>query len=701
MQNNGEISTDRHRRRVIGLAVGYVLTTVLLGAALIFFPLYRLIGELHQTRLAGELRGQVQAIDQYLQRVDAVTRQIASRSMIRQWLGEYVAGTLSRAALAELTNPRMTDALKQSSELVGVVRLGPAGEVVAAVGAAIPATAWPAPSRISDEIVFSDPQVIDNRLWLLTAAPLFAPGGQRLGTDILLFSGAPLEQLLVAAGGHADVTALGRSDRGGRQLFLLQQQGRVTHNHHTLPWNWLSHTLAEAAAAPSGIVETAAEEGQPARSVAFAHLPTTNWVLAYGVDRQAFTALARRTLGPVAAGAFLFALLGGAGIGLLLRPLFARMAADTVALARGNDELRREIDERRALAIALQRSEEAWSKTFAAITDAVSILGPDGTILRMNPACQALFDNFPPERRHERMCRLLCGRDAPGHNCPYGRMLAEGVPSSGDIEVADTGRIYQIIVYPLREADGNIHRGVHVVRDITEQQHLERAKDEMISAVSHEMRTPLTAILGFVEYLIENEVPRAEAVEHLRTTHREAERLNDLVNDFLELQRLEAHLVTYRMEELPVEPFLEEVLRSRALAAPRHTLVADYAPGLPTLRGDRRYLRRAVRNLLDNAVKYSPGGGRIELSATAQAEGVLIQVRDQGIGIPATALDIIFQRFYRVDDSDRRVPGGLGLGLALVREVVRAHGGRVWAESILGRGSTFSILLPLAPPPTP
>lgn len=698
MKEGGGFSIRRHRRRVIALVVGYVLVTVLLGAVLIFFPLYGLLDKLHHTRLEGMVRGQAQAIEQHLQRISAVTHQVASRSMIRQWLSEYVAGRRARSELANLTNPRLADALVQSTMLAGIVRLGPAGEVVAAVGASVPASVWPDISGITSEIFFSDPLVMDNALWLLTAAPLLSDDGRRLGTDILLFSGATLE-LLVAENtdGNRNVCALGRTGRDGHRLFLLQQDGRLSRTPLSSLWPWLAQGLAAAESSGSGSFEAPADRHEPARTVAFQRLATSGWILINGLDRQAFTALAKRSLVPVAGEALLFALLGGGGIWLLLRPLFVRIAADTAALAESNDELRREIAERRTLAIALKRSEEAWSRTFEAITDPVTILAPDGSILQMNPASQALIDNFPAERRQKGICQLLCGKDGPDHDCPFTQMLVAGKPTSGTIKVAETGRIYQVVVYPLRGEDGRIDRGVHILRDITEQKQLEVAKEEMLSSLSHEIRTPLTAVIGFVEFLLENEVPRAEAVRHLRTTHHEAERLSTLFNDFLELQRLEAQPASYLLEDVPLAPLLDDELRSCSLAYPGHSMVGNYADDLPVLHADRRYLRRAVRNLLDNAVKYSPGGGLVELTAAATAEEVLIKVRDEGIGIPAASLESIFQRFYRVDDSDRRIPGGVGLGLPMVREVVRTHGGRVWAESVLGHGSTFFIVLPLRP----
>jgi signal transduction histidine kinase len=235
---------------------------------------------------------------------------------------------------------------------------------------------------------------------------------------------------------------------------------------------------------------------------------------------------------------------------------------------------------------------------------------------------------------------------------------------------------------------------MEIAVDVTEFKEIERLKDEMLSAVSHEMRTPLTAILGFTELLLEGEGDPAEEKTHLATINREAERLNRLVNNFIDLQRMRTGRQVYSFQDVAMRPLLAEVIGQFAGISPRHQLTLDCPQELPTVRGDGERLREAVINLVSNAVKYSPKGGTVAVAGHYDGEHVIISVRDEGIGIPPELQEMIFERFYRVDNTDRRLFTGAGLGLAVVWEIVTAHGGRVWVESTPGQGSTFYVQLP-------
>jgi two-component system sensor histidine kinase/response regulator len=234
-----------------------------------------------------------------------------------------------------------------------------------------------------------------------------------------------------------------------------------------------------------------------------------------------------------------------------------------------------------------------------------------------------------------------------------------------------------------------------VIRDISERKEMERMKDEVISAVSHEMRTPLTAMLGFTEFLLANEVDPAQQKDYLRIVHGETERLSELIGTFLDLQRMKARQVTYKLKPLAVGPLLEEAAALFAGASKTHRVTLLVPQELPPVIGDETRLHQVLNNLLSNAIKYSPLGGEVILGARRDADAVTIWVKDQGIGILPEAQERIFERFYRVDGSDRRATGGTGLGLALVQEIVHVHRGRVWVESVAGEGSTFFVSLPI------
>jgi PAS domain S-box-containing protein len=231
--------------------------------------------------------------------------------------------------------------------------------------------------------------------------------------------------------------------------------------------------------------------------------------------------------------------------------------------------------------------------------------------------------------------------------------------------------------------------------DITERKEVEQIKDEMISAVSHEMRTPLTAMLGFTEFLLTNRVQEEELRSSLETIYQETSRLNELIGNFLDLQRIKAQQMVYRFTSVPIEPLLHEAATVLAVNYGAHRIIVDSPVGLPPVRGDEARLRQVLENLISNAAKYSAAGSRVTLGATQDGAFLTIRVSDEGVGVPPEMQSRIFDRFFRVDNTDRRMVGGAGLGLALVKEIVAAHGGRVWVESAVGKGSTFYVTLPV------
>lgn len=227
-------------------------------------------------------------------------------------------------------------------------------------------------------------------------------------------------------------------------------------------------------------------------------------------------------------------------------------------------------------------------------------------------------------------------------------------------------------------------------------QELARLKDEFVSQVSHELRSPLAPISGYAELLAE----RAETPEDVRryagTIQRQAQALERLVDDLLDLARLESG--HYRLDRQPVR--LNEVLATTTADVGRgaelHPVVVDVEPGLPAVDADPHRIGQIVRNLVSNAIRYSPEGGEVRVRASREDGLVRISVADRGIGIPADRQERIFEKFYRVDNDLTRKVNGTGLGLAISRELVEAHGGRIWVESSPGRGSTFSFTLPVA-----
>ncbi|HEV8686750.1 MAG TPA: ATP-binding protein, partial [Gaiellaceae bacterium] len=263
--------------------------------------------------------------------------------------------------------------------------------------------------------------------------------------------------------------------------------------------------------------------------------------------------------------------------------------------------------------------------------------------------------------------------------------------------IRDTGQSFQRYTAPVTDDAGQPLGRLLVLRDVTAEREADRLKADLLSTVSHELRTPLTGILGFAELLVNHDTDQETRERYLRTIHGEAMRLTSLISDFLDLQRIEeGHL------RLSLEPFdLREVLdrEIELFGSQSDTHDVDLRTPDEPLRvvGDRERLTQVLANLLSNAIKYSPSGGRVEVSSERRNGMVRISIADSGIGVPADQQRHLFQKFFRVDSSDTREIGGTGLGLALSREIVEAHSGRMGFESVEGKGSTFWLELPSGP----
>jgi two-component system, OmpR family, phosphate regulon sensor histidine kinase PhoR len=245
-----------------------------------------------------------------------------------------------------------------------------------------------------------------------------------------------------------------------------------------------------------------------------------------------------------------------------------------------------------------------------------------------------------------------------------------------------------------------VQRGaVIVLHDISELRRLERVRQDFVANVSHEFKTPLTAIQGFAETLLggalEDEKNNRRFLEIIRD---HAVRLGRLTDDLLKLARIEAGKLELEFHPVALADIIESCATTSQLKATQRniTLQVDSPFNLPQVQGDASLLREVLQNLLDNAVQYTPQGGKVTLSATTQDSEAVVTVADTGIGIPLADKERIFERFYRVDAARSREVGGTGLGLSIAKHIVEAHGGRIWVDSAVGQGSQFHFAIPLA-----
>lgn len=263
------------------------------------------------------------------------------------------------------------------------------------------------------------------------------------------------------------------------------------------------------------------------------------------------------------------------------------------------------------------------------------------------------------------------------------------------------GRNLDITLCPLRYTSvGQEPSGlIVVIHDVTQAMRYQELRREFVANVSHELRTPLTAIKGYIETLRDGAIDdQLKRDEYLAIVERHATQLGNLVDDLLELSRLEHQSTIPRRSGVDLCALVRRVvdLLAPAIAGKQHHVELHLPQSSPPLVGNADYLERAIANLLDNAAKYTSAGGTISIVVRSDAMHAIIEVADNGIGIPADDIPRIFERFYRVDRSRSREMGGTGLGLSIVKHIVQVHGGAVSVTSTPGVGSRFCIQLPLA-----
>jgi len=239
------------------------------------------------------------------------------------------------------------------------------------------------------------------------------------------------------------------------------------------------------------------------------------------------------------------------------------------------------------------------------------------------------------------------------------------------------------------------------IEDVTELQRLRRIRSEFIDNLSHELRTPLASVRLLTEMLM-NDLAEADVPERVRkrvaTIDVETGHLVQMINELLDLSRMEQASIGVRHDEVALAPLVEATVQRLGTFAERQgvRMTAQVPADLPPVRGDEERLDQLLMNLLHNAIKYSPDGGTVVITADEHPDAIVVSVADEGVGIPARDQARVFERFYKVDRARQRGLGGTGLGLAIARHIVEAHGGRIWLESTDGEGSTFSFSLPFA-----
>lgn len=345
------------------------------------------------------------------------------------------------------------------------------------------------------------------------------------------------------------------------------------------------------------------------------------------------------------------------------------------------EQLQRRLDQ-------LRTEREEMTALIDAMAEGVLAVGPDGSLRRANPAARRMFglpadgEGHPPEAiaRRKPFLDLV-------------RVVLDGNPVP-PTELTYDGQQLLATAQPLPRGGA-----VLVFLDMSELHRLESVRRDFVANASHELKTPLTAIRGYSETLLDEDLPAALRRQFTRTLHTHAARLQTILDDLLDLSRIESGGLDLSPEPVGLEAVAREVWGSFSddIAERDIRLVLDIAGARPRVSADPGALRQVFSNLFSNAIRYTPAGGRIAVHARPEGPAMVrVEVRDTGTGIPAEHLARIFERFYRVDPARSRAEGGTGLGLSIVRHLIERHGGRVEAESELGRGTTIRFTLPAA-----
>jgi len=358
----------------------------------------------------------------------------------------------------------------------------------------------------------------------------------------------------------------------------------------------------------------------------------------------------------------------------------------------------RDVTEREQAKAALYLRDHAIASTSEGITISDPQL-PDNPLIYVNSG----FERLTGYKRDDVLgwnCRYLQGPETdPAALATIRQALAEERHCTVEIlnYRADGTPFWNLLsITPVRNSAGNVTNFIGVQVDITKRKEVERLKNELVATVSHELRTPLASLRGFAELMLQRVYSPAQQREFLRIIHQEAMRLGKLIDDFLDLQRMESGRETWTFDAVDLKPELDQTLALLAPTSTSHTLALEVGAELPRVRANADRVRQALVNLVANAIKFSPAGGEVRVGARPEDDNVTLWVRDRGIGMSPDAMQDLFTKFYRVDNAETRRIGGTGLGLALVKEIADAHGGRVWVESALGEGSTFYLALPRA-----
>lgn len=330
----------------------------------------------------------------------------------------------------------------------------------------------------------------------------------------------------------------------------------------------------------------------------------------------------------------------------------------------------------------------------ASMTDGVIAIDARGNILLINPAVERMFNITYEQSLGKGVIEVVRNYEL--------EKLLHSTLESGEIVTqemqiqAPDSKTFRVSIAPLTSETGLVG-AVTVMRDITALIQVEKMKTDFVANVSHELRTPLTSIKGFVETLLDGALADPDTATHfLEIINEETNRLNRLITDLLSLSKIEDERLEIKKKPVNLDKLIANAV---SILSPQAVekgieISVHITDSLPTVECDKDMIGQLLINLIDNAVKYTPHGGAINISAGPSDKGIRVSVQDTGIGIPRESIPRLFERFYRVDKARSREIGGTGLGLAIVKHILEVHHGSIEVQSKIGQGSIFAFYLP-------
>ncbi|ASA22811.1 ATP-binding protein [Paenibacillus donghaensis] len=335
------------------------------------------------------------------------------------------------------------------------------------------------------------------------------------------------------------------------------------------------------------------------------------------------------------------------------------------------------------------------------INEGIQFVHTDGTMLHVNRALSQIFDYhdsaegtlIPKELWKEHF--VTTSNESDQLRAFFQQAMSpENVESSSMQYSIGKEQLKHIDVYAIPVFRQSRIGTLFVHRDITREYELDLMKSELVSTVSHELRTPLSSVLGFTELLLSKTMKPEKQLKYLETIHKEAKRLTDLINDFLDLQRMESGKQQYITERINLSEIVLGVIDQYKLSDTHHVLLVDEAHN-SEVEADKDKIIQVLTNLLSNAIKFSPNSQEIKVLLHNEPDRIVVRIQDQGLGIPKDQIGQLFQKFRRVDNSASKKIGGTGLGLAICKEIIEKQKGSIGIESAEGEGTTVWFSLPI------